>query len=127
MVSELRKRLENAKGTNDDIIAIILDIRGFTPFCKEEESLNVANFIKRVYIKIIDDYFPHASFYKPTGDGLLIAIPYTAETLKDAVDNTMINCLKLIENFGKLQEGDEMINFPTPDKLGIGISRGSVC
>jgi class 3 adenylate cyclase len=127
MSTELRKLLENAKGTTEHIIAIILDIRGFTPFCKEEESLNVANFIKRVYIRIMDDYFPKASFYKPTGDGLLIIVPYTSESLKDAVNNTMTSCLNLLENFGKLREGDDMIYFSTPDKIGIGISRGAAC
>jgi len=127
MGTELRKLLDNAKGTTEHVVAIVLDIRGFTPFCKEEESINVANFLKRVYIRIIDDYFPKASFYKPTGDGLLIVITYTPDSLKDTVINTVSNCLKLLENFKKLREGDDMIYFPTPDKVGIGISRGVAC
>lgn len=127
MGTELRKLLDNAKGTTEHAVAIVLDIRGFTPFCKEEESINVANFLKRVYIKIIDDYFPKASFYKPTGDGLLIIITYTSDSLKDTVINIVTNCLKLLENFKKLREDDAMIYFPTPDKLGIGISRGAAC
>jgi hypothetical protein len=125
--TELRKLLEKAIGTNESVIAIIVDIRGFTPFCKEEESVNVANFIKRVYIKIIDDFFPRASFYKPTGDGLLIVIPYTAESLKEIANNAIVNCLNLMLNFNKLREGDDMIYFPTPEKIGIGVSRGLAC
>jgi class 3 adenylate cyclase len=127
MGTELRKLLDNAKGTTEHVVAIVLDIRGFTPFCKEEESINVANFLKRVYVRIIDDYFPKASFYKPTGDGLLIIITYTTDSLKDAVTNTMTSCLKLLEDFKKLREGDGMIYFPTPEKVGIGISRGAAC
>ena len=127
MGTELRKLLDNAKGTDEHVVAIVVDIRGFTPFCKEEESINVANFLKRVYIKIIDDYFPKASFYKPTGDGLLIVITYTANSLKDVVTNTMTNCLNLLEDFKKLREGDNMIYFPTPENVGIGISRGAAC
>jgi class 3 adenylate cyclase len=128
MDNELRRLLENAKGTTEHIIAIILDIRGFTPFCKEiGESLDIANFLKRIYIRIIDEYFPNASFYKPTGDGLLIVIPYSEESPKDTVASTMKNCLNLVQNFGKLCEGDEMIYFTTPDKVGIGMSRGTAC
>jgi len=127
MSIELRRLLENAKGTNEHIIAIVLDIRGFTPFCKEEESLNVANFIKRVYIRIIDDYFPKASFYKPTGDGLLIIITYTPESLKDIMTNTVKTCLSLVQDFGELCKGDSMIYFDTPERIGIGLSRGTAC
>lgn len=127
MASKLRKKLDNAVGTSDNIIALILDIRSFTPFCKEQESVNVANFIKRVYIRIIDDYFPKASFYKPTGDGLLIVMSYTPKTLKELLVKTVQKSLNLIQNFGKLCEGDEMVYFPTPDEVGIGISRGLAC
>jgi len=127
MISELRKKLETAVGTTEHIIALILDIRGFTPFCKEEESLNVANFIKRVYIRTIDDYFPKASFYKPTGDGLLIVMSYTQQSLKDTLETTIKKSLSLLQDFGKLCEGDEMVYFATPNKVGIGISRGAAC
>lgn len=127
MNTELRKLLENAKGSTEHIIAIVLDIRDFTPFCLKTESFDVANFLKRIYIRIIDEYFPYASFYKPTGDGLLIIIPYTRESLKETVIKTMQSCLSLLQNFGKLHEGDDMIYFPTPDKIGIGVSRGTAC
>lgn len=127
MGTELRKLLENAKGTAEHIIAIVLDIRGFTPFCQTNESWDVANFIKRVYIRVIDDYFPRASFYKPTGDGLLIVLPYKEESRKDLMVTTTKNCLSLLRDFGKLCEGDDMINFSTPDKIGIGMSRGTAC
>jgi hypothetical protein len=127
MTTKLRKLLENAKGSTEHIIAIVLDIRGFTPFCQINESLDVANFLKRIYIRIIDEYFPKASFYKPTGDGLLIVIRYSQESRKDTIADTMQSCLNLLQSFGKLREGDEMIYFPTPDKIGIGVSRGTAC
>ena len=69
-----RKLLEKATGKSQYIIVIVLDIRGFTPFCQIADSLDVATYIKKIYMKIIDDYFPDASFYKPAGDGLLITI-----------------------------------------------------
>ncbi len=64
-----RKLLDNAAGTTEHIVAVVLDIRGFTPFCKDTESPDVAVFIKYVYTRTINAYFPNASFYKPTGDG----------------------------------------------------------
>lgn len=126
MYSELRKILENAKGKPEHIIAIVLDIRGFTPFCQTLDSYDVANFIKRVYIKVIDEYFPSATFCKPTGDGLLVVIS-CKEDLKKVVVNTIDASLSLITNFKELCKGDPMINFKTPDKIGIGMSRGSAC
>jgi len=127
MSTELRKLLDNAKGVMENIIAIVLDIRGFTPFCLTTDSFDVANFLKRIYIRIIDEYFPEAAFYKPTGDGLLIVIRYNPESLKDTITSTIQSCLNLVQNFGKLREGDNMIYFPTPDKIGMGISRGTAC
>jgi hypothetical protein len=47
--------------------------------------------------------------------------------LKDAVSNAITNSLNLLENFNKLREGDPMIYFPTPDRIGIGVSRGLAC
>ncbi len=128
MGTELRKLLDDAKGTTEHVIAIVLDIRGFTPFCKEiGESLDIANFLKRVYIRIIDEYFPKAAFYKPTGDGLLIVVRYDETSPKDTVASIMEKCLKLVKDFGTLTEGDDRIYFPTPDKIGIGVSRGTAC
>jgi hypothetical protein len=54
-------------------------------------------------------------------------VPYTAKSLKEIISDTMTDCLRLLENFEKLREGDEMIYFSTPDKVGIGISRGPAC
>jgi len=76
-----RKLLESAIGISEFIIAVNLDIRGFSSFSKEVESPSVAMFIKKVYMKLIDTYFSDASFFKSTGDGLLMIIPYTEKNL----------------------------------------------
>lgn len=128
MSSKLRELLESATGESQDIIAVVLDIRGFTPFCVDVgESMNIATFIRRVYIEIIDKYFANASFHKPTGDGLLTVIPYTPETLKEVLCNTIKDCLDINQNFKRLFEKDLMINFDTPERIGIGVTRGVVC
>jgi class 3 adenylate cyclase len=126
MHAEFRELLENAKGVSQQIIAINLDIRGFTPFCEGKDSFDVAAYIAKVYMKIIDGYFSDATFYKPTGDGLLIVI-LCEKKVKVTVSKIMESCLKLVEDFGNLCEREEIIYFPTPNKIGIGIARGSSC
>jgi len=122
-----RKLLENATGVSEFIIAINIDIRGFSSFSKRVESPDVAMFIKKVYMKLIDNYFPNASFFKPTGDGLLIIIPYSEENLEDIARQTIASCLKILTEFGALCSNDPMINFEVPRRVGIGISRGTAC
>lgn len=125
MHRDFLRLLENAEGRSKYIIVVNLDIRGFTPFCQRVESVQVGTYITRVYLKIINDYFQNTSFYKPTGDGLIITIPYNAKSLKEVANSTVDSCLKLLNAFPSLLEGDAMINYTTPQKIGIGLTRGS--
>jgi len=127
MHKEFKRLLENATGESERVIVVIIDIRGFSPFCKDVDSADVALFVRKVYTKLIDEYFPNASFFKSTGDGLLITVRYTEENLKEVATNTMISCLKALKDFPSLCAGDHMINFPVPQMIGIGLSRGAVC
>lgn len=123
----IRKLLDDATGVSEFIIALNVDIRGFSSFSKEIESPDAAMFIKRVYISIIDNYFADASFFKPTGDGLLITVPYDEKELKPIARRTISSCGKLLSDFGSLTTNDPMINFEVPRRIGIGISRGTAC
>jgi class 3 adenylate cyclase len=127
MHKELRKLLEKAVGASEFVIAINIDIRGFSSFSMKVESSEAAVFLKKIYIKLIDQYFPTASFFKLTGDGLFIIIPYTEETLKEVINNTISTCLKVLEDFGSICDNDPMINFVVPKNVGIGLSRGAAC
>jgi class 3 adenylate cyclase len=127
MHRQFRKLLEKATGSAEFVIAINVDIRGFSSFSKTVESTEVAVFIKKVYMKLIDNYFTNASFFKSTGDGLLIIIPYTEGNLEEVAVSTIKNCLQILEDFGNLCAKDPMINFRVPQKVGIGLSRGSAC
>ena len=127
MHREFLKLLEKATGVSEHVVAVNIDIRGFTPFCQSVESLDVATYIKKIYSKIITDYFENASYYKPTGDGLIITIPYDEENLREVANSTIDSCLDLIEKFGSLCIKEDMINYPTPQKIGIGLTRGSAC
>ena len=48
MHREFKELLKNATGRSEFIIAVLIDIRGFTPFSKSVESAEVAMFIKKV-------------------------------------------------------------------------------
>jgi len=127
MDGELRQALEHARGESGYIFAVVADIRGFSTFSQRHESPDVATYVKRVYIRLIDDYFPFATFYKATGDGLLMAVPFESENLAEMAQRTIAGCLRCLDEFGTICCNDPMVNFETPDKIGFGIARGTAC
>lgn len=127
MHKEFKRLLEKATGVSEHVIVINLDIRGFSSFCQQSQDWDVANYIKFVYSKILDEYFDIASYYKPTGDGLVIIIPCKRSNVKERVNYVVDSCLKLVENFSAFCNGEPILNFPKPSKIGIGIARGSIC
>jgi class 3 adenylate cyclase len=127
MHREFRKLLDGAAGNPEHVIAIIIDIRGFSDFCQKTDSYDVANYVRRVYMKIIDDYFSDASYYKPTGDGLLIIQSCPNESIKDNVEIQVQRCLNLLKDFERICKDDLLVYFETPKNIGIGMSRGSAC
>jgi class 3 adenylate cyclase len=74
-----KRSLKRAGGRSEYVFSLFADIRGFTEFSKAHEAPDIAMYIKRVYLNLIDDYFPFASFYKPTGDGLLLTFQIRAK------------------------------------------------
>lgn len=130
MYKNFRKLLDKADVKAQQAIVVNIDVRGFSAFCKNIDSINVGLFIREVYKKLIDEYFSNVSFIKPTGDGLLLIIPiipYTEDDIRETVRNTMNSCLKLTKDFSSFFSSDDVVNFSVPDKIGIGISRGPVC
>lgn len=127
MHQDFRKLLDNALGTTEHVMAIIVDIRGFSNFCSDKESFDVANYIKTVYANIIDNFFPKSSYLKPTGDGLLVILKCPTEGMQDFIADQVGRCLTLVQEFSKLGKESPLINFETPNKVGIGIARGSAC
>jgi len=127
MHREFKTLLRDARGESNHVIAVNLDIRGFSSFSNKVESADAAMFIKTVHLKLIENYFPYASFFKPTGDGLLLAISYDERSLKRVVRKTIDTCLRVSKEFCTFRENVPMINFKTPDNIGIGLSRGPAC
>ena len=127
MHAKFRQLLKDATGASEFVIAANIDIRGFSSFSTRVESPETAIFLKRVYSRIIEDYFSDASFFKPTGDGLLIIVPYSELNLQDVLPDTVQQCIKIVDQFGSFCSDDPMINFDVPDSIGIGLSRGAAC
>lgn len=122
----LKELLPTAKGESHTAVVVFLDIRGFSSFAKIAESADAALYLRSIYIRILDSYFPESSFFKPTGDGLLIIFNYEdVEQLTKTVNNAIDASLRLIQDFSTLTSEDPMINFDVPSDLGIGLARGS--
>lgn len=124
-----QEALDGAEGRSEYIVVVIADIRGFSEFSSHRESPDTAMYIKRVYIRMIDDYFPGASFYKPTGDGMLITMhcSQTEESLRETARAAVAACLRCVDEFPRICEGDPMINFDVPTGIGFGVARGTAC
>lgn len=125
----LKEALPDAEGRSEFIVAVIADIRGFSEFSTRRESPDTAMYIKRVYLRLIDDYFPSASFFKTTGDGMLMTIPYTytEESLRKATQAAVSGCVRCLKDFPNICEGDPMVNFAVPSGIGFGLTRGTAC
>lgn len=123
----IRKALENAKGESQHVIAVMLDIRGFSKFSRTKDSFDVAAYIGKAYIRIIDDYFSDFGdlYFKTTGDGLLIVIPCAEEELQHHYTATIESSIKCHNEFASLVADEALINFEVPEFVGIGIARGS--
>jgi class 3 adenylate cyclase len=120
----LRERLENATGQPEHVIAVNLDIRGFSSFCERNESANVVTYIREACKNLIDRHFPQAPFIKMTGDGLLIVSPCQKGKLDEDANHALNACQKVHQSFPSLVD-DPMVNIKKPQKIGIGLSRGA--
>jgi class 3 adenylate cyclase len=120
-----REQLDSATGTSEFVIVQNVDIRGFTDWSLGVDSAQTALYIKKVYAKLIDKYFDQASFVKPTGDGLLVVRAFEEKDLASAATKAVADSIEIVENFHVLCDDEDMINFPVPRDVGIGISRGT--
>ena len=118
-----KAQLVSAKGMSCWVIAVFVDVRGFTAFAGKGESVEAALFIKRMYFGILDRYFPDATFVKPTGDGLMLIFEFEEGTLDDTIEAVFLNALELVEAFPSFIN-DPMLSGPLPQRLGVGIAQG---
>jgi class 3 adenylate cyclase len=121
----LKRLLADAAGESQWVVAINLDIRGFSSRMSANPS-ETALYLKKVYARILDSYFTNLSFFKPTGDGLLVVIPFEEAALREVAEAVIKDCLDLVDAFPLLVADDPLVTFPHPDHVGIGVSVGSV-
>jgi class 3 adenylate cyclase len=122
------KLLPSAKGESKPVIALNVDVRGFSKFSLEVESVDTALYVRKVYQAILGDYFPDADFFKPTGDGLLLVFDVEEgnnEELSEKASMAVERSMRLVDEFAALLVGDPWIYFRMPDRIGIGIARGA--
>jgi class 3 adenylate cyclase len=124
MHRSLRKLLDDATGVSEFVFALNIDIRGFSDWSLTVDSAQTALFVKKVYAKLIDAYYSDASFYKPTGDGLLVVVPFSEDTLHEVAQKLVRDAIQIVDSFGTICAEDRIINFATPQSVGIGIARG---
>jgi class 3 adenylate cyclase len=122
-----KKLLADAEGTSQSVFAVFVDVRGFSAFSQKVESPDTAEYIKLIFRRIIGEFFPQAKYFKPTGDGLLLVIPFTSKTLQKESRVVVDGALNLHTQFPTLCADNPIINFSVPDKVGIGIARGTAC
>jgi len=127
MQEKLAQLLVDAEGRSEFVTVVVADIRGFSAFSTRNESPNIAMFIKRFYLQMLEKYFPTANFVKPTGDGLLLTFRYTERDLISVAKTVVEAAVKCVNEFATICEGDPMINFTVPSSIGFGISRGTAC
>ena len=76
-----RKALKNARGRAEQVIVVFVDVRGFSAFSSSRDSVDIGLYVRRLFLSLIGDCFPRASYHKSTGDGMMIIYPYQEKTL----------------------------------------------
>jgi class 3 adenylate cyclase len=124
---DLREGLDDAVGVSEYAIIIYADIRGFSDFSDDHESPDVATYVREVFIHMIDEYFPFATFYKSTGDGLMMTVHFNRDNVLDMISRSVTSAVRCVEEFPNFSRNNPMITFDTPTNMGIGIARGTTC
>lgn len=125
MHRELRERLSSAAGSSRWVFVAVLDIRDFSRFAEERESVETAYYLRQTYISLLDDYFPEASFFKLTGDGVMFVFEHHPDEFEQTAKTVISTALRIVDEFSALSAQDPMLRFPTPTRVGIGIARGA--
>jgi class 3 adenylate cyclase len=124
MHKEFRELLDSATSKSESVIALNVDIRDFSAYSSRVDSLQALTYLRKAYAEMIDDYFDDASFFKSTGDGLLVVFSYVEAELKEVVEKTTLIALNLVKAFPTICSSHPMINFEVPSRVGIGLGRG---
>jgi class 3 adenylate cyclase len=127
MLTDTLEQLRNARGESCQVLVVFVDVRGFSSFAGVAESTDTALFLRAIYTRLIDKYFTDPDFFKPTGDGLMLVreLGTDAEGLIRATQEWITSALTLVEEFSRITNDDLLINIAVPERVGVGIARGS--
>jgi len=123
----LRELLGSARAESCQVVSTFLDIRGFSTFSARGDSFDSALYLRSAFTTILSSHFDDAIFFKLTGDGLLLIheLPSSGQGVPEIVSSILSRSVSLVGVFGQITADDYMISFPVPQKLGVGIARGS--
>ena len=119
-IDHLVDSLRSGRGESHSIIAIFIDVRGFTRFAGIAESVDAAFFLRKFYLAVLCDFLPRAAFAKPTGDGLMVIIEYGESDVEEAVAAAIDGSTSLLAGYPTFLDADPMITFDLPPDIGIG-------
>jgi len=123
MHRDLKALLTDAKGHSTKVVAIFVDVRGFTSW--RAESTDAADYLQSVYTRMLSDHVKDCDYFKLTGDGMLVIYEFEKSDLNPTLRKTVKKSLALVKAFPRLTEKDRLINFDVPTRLAIGLARGS--
>jgi class 3 adenylate cyclase len=118
--------LEQAVGHSESAVIVNLDIRGFSEFSRRVDPVDAAAFLKTAYLRLLKGPFESATWFKPTGDGLLLAFRYEPDSVSETCQRVSLAAKTAIDMFPEIADGDPMVNFSYPELVGVGLARGSV-
>ena len=102
------------------VVAVFLDVRGFSRFAGITESVQAAFFLKRFYLGVLTEYLPDHTFAKPSDDGLMVTFEYSEDDVAARTCAVMEGCVRLMDDYPAWIVDDPMITFEIPPNIGIG-------
>jgi class 3 adenylate cyclase len=125
---QLEALLPTARADNCQVVATFLDVRGFSSYAEIGDTSNVAAYLRAVYATILRRFFSDRTFFKPTGDGLLLIHELVFDKPGEwplVIQGLLERCIALVAEFPRLTVADLSVTPPVPSDIGIGMSRGS--
>jgi class 3 adenylate cyclase len=118
-----------ARGESRHVVVAVADIRGFSKFSHSHDSADVATYVSKLYLRLIELFggISEEFFFKPTGDGLLMVFPFEESELKRTFSAVVARAVSCHAGLSKLLKDVPVINFPVPNEIGFGVTRGSAC
>jgi class 3 adenylate cyclase len=125
MGQSLQELLPGAIGQSTHVVAVFVDVRGFSTYAGHAESVETAIFLRKLYLAILNDFINEFDFAKPTGDGLMIIRCFSEEEISDVCIDTIEKCKQLVEMYPSIFEDDPMLSRRLPEHIGIGVALGA--